>query len=274
MRTTTGKRMRERVVARSSRSPSPKMRMINGAKSMRRPVSAPSTIKHEPEEGRGHAPGARALLLLEQLAEDGHERGAEGRVRRERAHEVRDLERDGERVDLALDPEGAAGDDLAEEAEDARDPGDGREDRRRQREAPPWPTGRVRRVCLAHRAEDREAARATRPPATIADGPRGPFSRYAEHQAAEAPRLDRRPPAAREPALPLDREDALQAARDGGRRRRQGGGRPSRTASSSAASTGPPRTARSTRTGPRARSPRRLSSSPAPPSRSRSGTAP
>ncbi len=44
MRTTTGKRIRESVVARSSRSPRPKSRMIRGASSIRRAVTAPRTI--------------------------------------------------------------------------------------------------------------------------------------------------------------------------------------------------------------------------------------
>src|SRR5215211_3241692 len=46
------------------------------------------------------------------------------------------------------------------------------------------------------------------------------FSRDAEHQAAEEARPDRSTGAAREPALPLDCEDAL-AAPAGGRRRRR-----------------------------------------------------
>src|SRR5205823_12251989 len=40
----------------------------------------------------------------------------------------------------------------------------------------------------------------------------GPFHAYAEHQATEEARPLRRPRAAREPALPLDREDADEAS--------------------------------------------------------------
>ena len=57
--------------------------------------------KQEPEERRGDAPRARAVALLEQLAEHRHERAGEGRVGDERADQVRDLERDRERVDRA-----------------------------------------------------------------------------------------------------------------------------------------------------------------------------
>ncbi len=44
-KTTTGKSTLERPVASSSSSPSPKMRMSAGATSMRRPVTAPRTIR-------------------------------------------------------------------------------------------------------------------------------------------------------------------------------------------------------------------------------------
>src|SRR5436305_1945487 len=57
--------------------------------------------QHEPEERRRHAPCALAMALLQQLAEDGDERGRERRVRQECPDEVRQLERDRERVDLA-----------------------------------------------------------------------------------------------------------------------------------------------------------------------------
>ena len=75
--------------------------------------------QHQPEERRGDAPGALALSLLEQLAEDGDERGGERRVGDERANEVRHLEGDREGVDLAGGAEEVRGDDLADEAEDA-----------------------------------------------------------------------------------------------------------------------------------------------------------
>ena len=54
----------------------------------------------EPEDRRRDPPRAGALALLEQLAEDRDERARERRVGDERADEVRDLERDRERVDL------------------------------------------------------------------------------------------------------------------------------------------------------------------------------
>ena len=57
-------------------------------------------------------------------------------VRDERPHEVRNLEGDGEGVDLALDAEVAPGDDLADEAERAGEAGRDTEDRRRGREVP------------------------------------------------------------------------------------------------------------------------------------------
>ena len=47
------------------------------------------------------------------------------------------------------------------------------------------------------------------------------FSRYAEHQATEEARPHRRRAAAREPALPLDDQDAHEAPRDHGRGRRR-----------------------------------------------------
>ena len=90
--------------------------------------------QQQPEDGRRDAPRARLLPLLQQLAEDGDERRRERRVGDERPHEVRHLEGDREGVDLALDAEVAARDDLADEAEDARQPGRDAEDRRRGRE--------------------------------------------------------------------------------------------------------------------------------------------
>ena len=85
----------------------------------------------EPEDRRRDTPRPRPLPLLEELAEDRHEGARERRVRDERAHEVRDLERDGERVDLPGGAEGVRGDDLADEPEHARKAGRGAEDRGR-----------------------------------------------------------------------------------------------------------------------------------------------
>ena len=87
--------------------------------------------QHQPEQARRDAPRALALALLEQVAEDRHERGGDGGVGDERPHRVRNEERDLEGVDLAVDAEVVLGHDLAEEAEHARDAGREREDRRR-----------------------------------------------------------------------------------------------------------------------------------------------
>src|SRR5439155_11974353 len=87
--------------------------------------------KDEPEGDRGDATGALPAPPFLQLGEDGNERGREGRVRDEGAYEVRDLERDGEGVDLPGRSKVVRGHDLPDEAEDAGDPGGEREDRRR-----------------------------------------------------------------------------------------------------------------------------------------------
>ena len=75
--------------------------------------------QRQPEERRCDAPCALALPLLEQLAEDRHEGARERRISDERAHEVRDLDRDRERVDQPDDAEEVRADHLAHEAEDA-----------------------------------------------------------------------------------------------------------------------------------------------------------
>ena len=77
--------------------------------------------QRQPEERRGDAPGALPLALLEQLAEDRDERAGERGVGDERAHEVRDLDRDRERVDEPGDAEEVGADHLADEAEHPRD---------------------------------------------------------------------------------------------------------------------------------------------------------
>ena len=115
------------------------MRTISGASEHEKPGQRAEDDEDEPEERRGDPPGAGALFLHEELAEDRHERGAESGVRSQRAHEVRNLERDREGVDLALDPEGAPHDDLADEPEDPRETRDRREDGGRPREPPPRP---------------------------------------------------------------------------------------------------------------------------------------
>src|SRR5439155_203886 len=87
--------------------------------------------QHEPEETRGDAPGALPVTPLEQLGEDRDECSGQGEVRDESPEQVRDLERDRERVDLPADSEVVGGDHLADEPHHARDTGGEREDRRR-----------------------------------------------------------------------------------------------------------------------------------------------
>src|ERR671930_441447 len=75
--------------------------------------------QHEPEEGRGDAPCACAVTLLEQLAENGHEGGRESCVGDQRADRVRYEKGDLKRVDRATNAEVVLGDDLSDETEDA-----------------------------------------------------------------------------------------------------------------------------------------------------------
>ena len=88
---------------------------------MKSAVSPPTTRRKSQKtvEATRHA---RAFSLLEQLAEDGHERRRERRVGDERADEVRDLEGDREGVDRPAGAEVVRGDDLADEAEHAGKP--------------------------------------------------------------------------------------------------------------------------------------------------------
>src|SRR6185503_9807337 len=80
----------------------------------------------------------RALRVgAEQVDEDRHERARERGVGDERAYEIRNLERDRERVDRAARTEVIGGDDLADEAENAGHAGGDGEDRGRDGEAPP-----------------------------------------------------------------------------------------------------------------------------------------
>ena len=133
---------READGERASPPGSPKGAITSGASRMKIAVSAVEAEQHQPEEARGDAPGALALALLEQLAEDGHERRRERGVRDERADEVRDLERDRERVDLPGGAEVVGGDDLAHEAEDAGEACGEREDRASRPGEPPGRWGR------------------------------------------------------------------------------------------------------------------------------------
>ncbi len=92
--------------------------------------------EHEPEDRRGDAPSSLPLALLEQVAEDGNERSGESSVGEERPYEVRDLEGDGEGVDLPVDPEVVRGDHLADETEHPGDTRGQREEKRRAGELP------------------------------------------------------------------------------------------------------------------------------------------
>ena len=91
--------------------------------------------QEDPEQARGDRPCTATLSLDEQLAEHGHERRREGHVGDKRANQVRNLEGDRERVDVARDAEVVPSDDLADEPENTREAGGDAEDRRRVREA-------------------------------------------------------------------------------------------------------------------------------------------
>ena len=182
----------------------------------------------------------------------------ERRVGHERAHEVRHLERDREGVDLALDAEVAARDDLADEAEDAREAGRDAEDRRRGREVAPADDG----IGVVHARDRIWSGPAFSTPLVPSIRPRsGSFSVYAEHSPAEEACPDGRAPARRERPLPLDRAHAhAQARTPRWKRATRTPSRP-RTAISCAGSTAPSRAARSTGTPLRAASRRRHASS-------------
>ena len=85
----------------------------------------------EPEDRRRDPPGTLAVALLDQVAENRDEGARERGICEQRAHEVRDLERDGERVDLPVDAEVVGRDHLAHEPEDPGEAGRNREDQRR-----------------------------------------------------------------------------------------------------------------------------------------------
>ena len=126
---TIGKRMRERVTASAASLPGiaeepdhPRRDQDEDARQGRQPE------QHQIEHARRDAPGAAALALLQQIAEDGHEGRREGGVGDERADQVRDLERDRERIDRAGGAEEVGGDHLAHEPEHAREAGRDSED--------------------------------------------------------------------------------------------------------------------------------------------------
>src|SRR5262249_14492719 len=131
----------------------------------------------EPEEAGRDAPGALALALLEQVAEDGDEGGGEGGVGDERAQRVRDQECDLERIDRADGAEVVACDDLADEAEDPGEAGRRGEDRRRASQAATVSSAlRGGRFLLHGHAVSIGSA----PVATIVPPATRAFSRYAE----------------------------------------------------------------------------------------------
>ena len=92
---------------------------------------APEHEQDEPEDRRGDPPGALAVTLLDQPAEDRDERTRQRGVGEQRTHKVRDLERDGERIDPPADAEEVGGDHLPHEPEQTGESGCGGEDRRR-----------------------------------------------------------------------------------------------------------------------------------------------
>jgi hypothetical protein len=91
--------------------------------------------QRQPEERRRHPPRPRLLAPFQQLAEHRHECAGERGVGHESPDEVRDLDRDGERVDLPGDAEVVGADHLANEPEGAGDGGGEREHRRRASDA-------------------------------------------------------------------------------------------------------------------------------------------
>jgi hypothetical protein len=101
--------------------------------------------QRQPEERRRHPPRAGPLPALEQLAENRDERAGESSIRDQRAHEVRDLDGDGEGVDPAGDAEEVGAHHLPDEPERARDGGRERERGGRAREPAALPAQGVRR---------------------------------------------------------------------------------------------------------------------------------
>ena len=265
MRTTIGKEDRERPVASSSRSPRPKMRMISGARSIRSPVSAPRTMSTSQKsveatrQARARCSFSSSSLNTGTKAAPSAASAASARTR------FGTWKATVNALIVALDAEGAARDDLAQETEDARDSGDGRgENRGRPGEPPPRP---VRTFAASpprvHPGEDRRAARARGRLLRFPPAQRGLFLGMPNIKQQKR----RVSIAARQRLENLrhrsTREDSVQAAGDGGRRRRQGRRRRRPTGSSCAASTGRPQPARCTRIEPRGRSLRPHAWSPA-----------
>ena len=181
---------------------------------MKRAVSAvrPSRSRKKRLDATRQARGP--LALLEQLAEDGDERGRERGVRDERPHEVRNLEGDREGVDRALDAEVAGGRRSRGRAREcARDPWPARRSRSSGRDdgdapAPPAPADGHSVPATASEYRSRRRGRAQAPvidlPASIVRPRRArALLRHAEHQATGTTSPYRRPAAAREPSLAL-----------------------------------------------------------------------
>ena len=261
-RITIGKSTRERPTARSKSPPgSPKSSTMSGAASTKIAVSPVVKRRTSQKIVDATRQAREPLALLEELAEDRHERAGEGGVRDERAHEVRDLERDRERVDPSRGAEGVRGDHLADETEHAREAGRGAEDRGRAREASPVGALVVERrlgVELGHHREFR--AIVGRPSATITR-PDGRFRHGLSHVWRTS---SSRRSASASPRASGSRTSAT-ARRS--RRLRSGSRSRSRTATRTAVAAEHrelvrtidrrPPAARSTRTPPRARSRRR-----------------
>ena len=178
-----------------------------------------------------------SLALLEQLAEDRDERAGERGVGDERAHEVRDLDRDRERVDEPGDAEEVGADHLAHEAEHARDGGGGREDGGRAGD--PAAVAARRRCGVVGVSSGGSMARCDSPSGVCyhrAARSRGRFFEWrtsSNRRSASASRSA----SGREPPLPVDDQDADEAARERPSRRVTPSASPPSTASSCGRST-------------------------------------
>ena len=214
---------------------------------MKSAVSPPSPSRSSQKSVEATRQARGAVAFLQQIAEDGHERAREGCVGDQGADEVRDLERDRESVDLPAAAEVVGGDALADETGDAREPGGDREDRveRASRRCAAARSLRLRRRAAASVSVIRSSSARSRPPppartaaTSTASGepsrtrallPSRPATRRAFVRAGTTmPNIRQQekrvriagPAAAREPALPLDDQDAGEAPRDRRRRRR------------------------------------------------------
>ena len=117
----------------------------------RHPRDGRQARERQPPDGRGHAPGALALPLRQELVEDRHEGRAQSGVRDQRADQVGDLVRDREGVDrLALHREDPGRRGLAQHADEPA--GAGRHGEQRGRDRHAAPLGSFRGVAPARRA--------------------------------------------------------------------------------------------------------------------------